>query len=769
MQLTTFVGRSQELGELKALLGSRRLVTVTGVGGSGKTRIALEAAAELLPEFSDGVSWVNLASLSDATLLALAVMSALGLEEQPGRSVLETLCSFLNSRQLLLVLDNCEHLAAACAELVEHLLRACPDVRFLATSREPLRVPGEVTWRIPPLSTPDLPLPTSVETLRQFEAARLFEARAREVLPTFTLSDKNCQSVAAICHRLAGLPLALELAAARVRVLSVEQIAARLDNALELLSGGTGRTLTRHQTLWATLDWSYQLLSESERRLFRRLAVFVGGFSLETAEEVVPAEDLRQPEVLDLLTGLVDKSLVLVLQGDGEARYRLLEPVRQYAWQRLSEAGELDNLQSRHLAWSLRLVEQAVPQLRGPGQPTALERLATEHDNFRAALAWSQSPAGDRARGLRLSAALAWFWEIRGHMAEGRQWLSRTLAGVPGPPDARMRALCGAGWLADRQHDWVAARGHLEQGLVIARELDDRWEIAWALHLLGRVAHHEGDAARARSLGEESLRVARAIGNRWLMAAALHLLALTTHGVGDYRAARARYEESIALRRELGEPQGLGISLGLFGLLAFQEKDYTAARALWHESLVLLQRLGSRWHVGNVLAMVAALPVALARPVETAQLAGAVARINEISPGIPVPLIMPAFEEALRRSRQQLDKATFDAAWAEGSSWPWHEAAAWAEQLLGEELPPGGPPARRPTHDASIPLTAREREVAILLTQGLTNRQIGEALVITESTAERHVANILNKLGFHSRAQVAAWAVERGLAAARRA
>lgn len=575
--------------------------------------------------------------------------------------------------------------------------------------------------------------------------------------------------MAAICHRLAGHPLALELVAARVRVLSVEQIATRLDNALELLSGSTGRTLARHQTLWATLDWSYQLLSESEQRLFRRLAVFVGGFSLGTAEEVVVAEDLRQPEVLDLLTGLVDKSLVLVQQGDREARYRLLEPVRQYAWQRLSEAGELDLLRSRHLAWSLRLVEQAVPQLRGPGQPAVLERLAAEHDNFRAALAWSQSPAGDRARGLRLSAALAWFWEIRGHMAEGRQWLSRTLAGAPGPPDARMRTLCGAGWLADRQHDWAAARGHLEQGLMIARDLNDRWATAWALYLLGRVAHHEGDAAHASSLGKESLRVARAIGDRWLTAAALHLLALTAHGVGDYRAARARYEESIALRRELGEPQSLGISLGLFGLLAFQEKDYTAARALWHESLAILQRLGARWHVGNVLAMVAALPVALARPVETARLAGAVARINETSPGIPVPLIRPAFEEALRRSRQQLDGATFDAALAEGSSWPWHEAASRAQRLLGEELPPSGPPARRPIQDTSNPLTAREREVAILLAQGLTNRQISEALVIAESTAERHVANIFNKLGFHNRAQVAAWAVEHGLTAARRA
>jgi predicted ATPase/DNA-binding SARP family transcriptional activator len=453
LQLTSFVGREREMEEVKRLLSTTPLLTLTGSGGCGKTRLAVEVAADLIDEFPDGVWLVEFASLSDPSLLPQAVASSLDVREQPGRSILATLSEYLKPKRLLLVLDNCEHLIEACATLSESLLRACPKLQILATSRVALGIAGELTYRVPSLSLPDTKQIQSISAsdLAHYEAARLFIERATFSRPTFTVTDRDAPIVAQVCHRLDGIPLAIELAAARVKVLSIDQIAHRLDNCFQLLTGGNRTALPRHQTLRATMDWSYGLLSETEQMLLRRLSVFAGGWTLSAAEAVcadtlppaphlrgelssvngglrgVRVPGIRPDEILDLLTQLVDKSLVLAEEQDKEARYRLLETVRQYGREKLIEAGEVEVVSKRHLDWYLSLAERSEPELRRPNQIVWFKRLEVERDNLRAALAWSLESEEVEA-GLRLAGALRWFWFVRGCMSEGREWLEGMLS-----------------------------------------------------------------------------------------------------------------------------------------------------------------------------------------------------------------------------------------------------------------------------------------------------------------------------------------------------
>jgi predicted ATPase/class 3 adenylate cyclase len=413
VQLTSFIGLEGEIDEVKQLLATTRLLTMTGAGGCGKTRLALQVAAVVLEDFAEGVWLVELATLSDPTLLFQAVASALNIREQPGRSLQATIIDYLSPKQLLLVLDNCEHLVAACARLAETLLRACPHLRILATSREALGIAGETIRPVPSLSVPDPRRQPTVETLRRSEATRLFIERAIAGLPTFSPTTRNAEPITQVCQRLDGIPLAIELAAARVKVLSVEQIASRLDDRFRLLTGGSRTGLPRHQTLRATMDWSYELLSEAERVLLRRLAVFAGGFTLETAEAVCTGMDAETSAVLDLLTHLVDKSLVIMEERGGTSRYRLLDTVRQYGRNKLLESGEDPRVRRRHRDWYLQLAEAAEPELHGPDQRLWLDRMEMEHDNLRTALDWSKVDEDGSEAGLRLAGALWWFWYVR--------------------------------------------------------------------------------------------------------------------------------------------------------------------------------------------------------------------------------------------------------------------------------------------------------------------------------------------------------------------
>jgi predicted ATPase/class 3 adenylate cyclase/TolA-binding protein len=634
-QLTSFIGREKEVADVTGLLTKISLLTLTGSGGCGKTRLSLQVAADMLEQFPDGVWLVELAPLADPALVPQTVASALNLAEQVGKSFTQTLTEHLKSRRLLLILDNCEHLLSACAHLSDALLRACPQIKILASSREGLGIAGELTYRVPSLSLPDPKQSVTVESVSQYEAVRLFIERALFHLPGFAVTNQNAPALASVCHRLDGIPLAIELAAARVKSLSVEEINTRLDNRFRLLTGGSKTALPRQQTLRALIDWSYGLLNAQEKVLLTRLSVFSGGWMLAAAESVCCADEavgigqhqsdrgtpaagkaieappllptahcpLPDFEVLDLLSGLADKSLVIAEPQGETTRYRLLETVRQYARDRLAEREESMVVRLRHRDYFLTLAEAAGPKLRGAEQAQWLSVLEAEHDNLRQALTFClEEPEGGEA-GLRLGAALWQFWLVRGHLSEGRQHLaavlSRPMESVS--MTARAQALYGAGVLASMQGDYGTARILYDEGLVIVRELGDMLGVANSLHNLGNVAADQGDNAAALALYEESLAMRRELGNQQGIAASLLNLGTVAQDQGDWAAARVRYEESLTLFRELGDERSIAVALLNLGTVAHDLGDYAPARALHQESVTIFRALGDKLGIANAL------------------------------------------------------------------------------------------------------------------------------------------------------------------------
>ncbi len=511
-QLTSFIGREKEMAEVRRLLSGASLVTLVGSGGAGKTRLALQVAADVVNDYPGGVWLAEFAPIADPALVPNAVASVLNVPEQPGRDMTETLVDFLRPKALLLLLDNCEHLLPACRALAAALLRKCPQVSILATSREGLGVPGEILWRVPSLTVPEdiRHLPPS-EELVLYDAVRLFVDRAVASTPGFTVTNENAPAVAQVCQRLDGIPLAIELAAARVKVLAVDQIAARLGDRFRLLTGGSPSLLPRHQTLRGAIDWSYRLLSETEQVLLWRLSVFAGGWALDSAESVCAGGSVDAASILDLLTSLVDKSLVLAETHRGEARYRLLETVRQYARDRLVEAGEDAEVRTRHRTWCVALAERGAAELRGPRQRIWLERLEREHDNLGAALAWGRDDPGGADAMLRLAGALGpWFWWFRGYWGEARRWLEEALNDRRDAPRTLLPVVyyC-ATYYAWRLGDHERAKMLAEEGLAVARDLGDKSNSAFLLSQLGIVAMLQKTYAEAGELFEESVRVAR--------------------------------------------------------------------------------------------------------------------------------------------------------------------------------------------------------------------------------------------------------------------
>lgn len=600
LELTRFVGRARELTEVAALLGQGRLLTLTGTGGVGKTRLALQVAARLVEDYPDGVWLVELAALADPAQLPQTVAAALGVREQPGRPPEETLLAALRPRRLLLLLDNCEHLRDACARLAERLLRACADLRILATSREPLGLAGETARRVPSLALPDPHRLPALETLAQVEAVQLFVERAQAAHPPFALAAANATLVAAICARLDGIPLALELAAAQVRALSVEHLAARMDRQFQVLTGGSRTALPHQQTLRATVDWSYALLSDGAQRLFVRLAVFVGSFTLEATEAVGAGGSIAAEDVLGLLVRLVDASLALVVaagaEDDGaEARYRLLEPLRQYAEERLrADEGEAAGVRGRHAAYYMALAEEAEPHLRGPEQLAWQDRQQADRDNLRAALRWFVE-RGAAEEALRLAVVLYWFWARReAGWAEYSAWLTQALAlsEVTTPSQARARALCTAGLVAIVQGETAAAHRLLEEGVALGRQLDDHAAIAEALLWLGAHAMSRGEYREARPLLEESLALWRGLGDAFGVTEVLCNLSRLIICEGDHAGARALLDEARALARRQGERRHIGYVLEVRGEVAFAAGDLAEAGRLWVESLAHYTELG---------------------------------------------------------------------------------------------------------------------------------------------------------------------------------
>jgi non-specific serine/threonine protein kinase len=598
MQLTSFIGRRRERGEVKRLFSSTRLVTIMGAGGCGKTRLAVQVAGDFLGELPGGAWLVDLAPLAEARLVPQAVAAALSVREEPGRPLEATLVDAIGSKSMLLLLDNCEHLAAGCAVLAESLLRACSQLKILATSREGLGVSGEILWRIPTLAVPDVraSLPRTKETAARYESVRLFVERAIASQPSFALTDALAPVVSQICHRLDGIPLAIELAAVRVKVLSPEKILSRLEDRFQLLTGGSRTALPRQQTLRAAVDWSYEMLSPQERTLLNRLGIFSGGCTLESAEVVCAWDGLEPDDVLDLISRLVDKSLVGPHEGvDGSMRYGLLETIRAYARERAAGAGESAEVGRRHAAYFLALAESAEPELQGPDQAGWLNRLEEEHDNLRQALQ-SFTEGSDADEAMRLGGALWRFWWVRGNWTEGRTRLEEALrASGPGRrTGGRSKALRAAAVLARGQGDYEAARSLLGESLEIARELGDRAGIAAAQFELGNIANDHDQLGEARALYEESLAIRRDLGDRRGASMALHNLAVVAEAQRDFARARPLYEEALAAHRELGNRAMEAATLNGLGELVLGQGDPAAAQGYQERALAIQRDLGDK-------------------------------------------------------------------------------------------------------------------------------------------------------------------------------
>ena len=709
--LTSFVGRQREMTDIKRLLvplpckaregpgAGVRLLTLTGAGGCGKTRLAIQVARDLAAAdcFKHGVWWVDLAALSDPAFVPQAAAIAFDLRESPAAPLATILTNYLCAKELLLVLDNCEHLIDACARLAEVLLSACPGLQILATSREALGLMGEVSWCVPPLASPDAERLPPLECLLQYDAILLFVERAAAVSPQWSLA-KNASAVARICSRLDGIPLAIELAAARLKVLSAEQIAARLDDRFRLLTDSSRTALPRHRTLRAAVDWSYGLLLEEERVLFRQLSVFAGGWTLEAAEAIcagesgsdeVEANSLRLcPPVflLDILTALVSKSLVVVEQQGEAMRYRMLETIRQYAREKLAESGEAEVVRAHHLGFFSQFAERAEPELRRAEQKLWLDRLEAEHDNLRAALGWALD-GEDAATAAQLGGNLWHFWAMHGHLGEGRRWLERILAlETQGRtlllPSARVKLLNGEGSLAFYQGDHASAHLLFEEGLALARDVGDKWGMAFALDGLGAQAANQGDYERATTFSEQSLALSREIGAKWLNAITQINLGELARLQGDYQQATRFYEGSLALLREVGDKWFIAIVLHDLGQVAQDQGQYDQAKAIHKESLALCQELGGQRSIAMCLEKLAGVAGAQRQPERAARLLGVAEAIRQAITAPMGALDRPDYERSVTMAYAGLDKEKFAAAWAEGHTMTLERAIEYALENL---------------------------------------------------------------------------------------
>jgi predicted ATPase/class 3 adenylate cyclase len=710
LQLTSFVGREREMAEANRLLSQSRLLTVTGPGGTGKTRLSLQVAADLLDAFEDGVWLVELAPLSDPALVPQAVATALHVREQPGRALADTLTDHLRAKSLLLILDNCEHVIDASAQLVRVLLTSSPGLKVLTSSREALGVAGETAYRLASLSLPGVSEPLLVDNVLESEAARLFVERAQATQPSFAVTEQNLAALVQVLQRLDGIPLALELAAARVRLLTVEQIASRLDDRFRLLTGGSRSALPRQQTLGALIDWSYDLLPEAERTALNQLSVFAGGWTFEAAEAVIGTD------TLDLLARLVDKSLVVSEEENGEVRCRLLETIRQYARDKLLDSGQAAEARDLHLAYVLQLVEEAEPKLEGSEMVPWLDRLATEHDNIRSALEWGLDRDPEAA--LRLVSGLTSFWQRRGFLTEGRRMLSQSLARVDALPPAdgdarrarmalRAKALWCGGTNAFGQGELDVARAMLDEAVVLAREYGTPKTLVDALAMLGFAFVLLGDEAASEAVieegetvasatkykqgivalngvrgefarrfqndfaaviarAEEGVRLVREIGNPWFLAINIFGLGVGTSLQGESAEAEAMYKESEALFRDVGDLHMANAVKSERAHVERRRGNYAPALDLYRETIKSWREFGQSAALAHELECIAFIAVAESQPDRAARLLGAAESIREDVSAAMTAFEQPEYEAAVAALKTQLDDHAYTSAWADG-------------------------------------------------------------------------------------------------------
>ncbi len=808
--LSSFIGREKDIAGVKQWFMEYRLVTLTGPGGCGKTRLALRVASELTTAYEHGVWLVEFASLSDPALITQAVASVLGVREYPGAELSQILVDFLSSRRSLLLFDNCEHLIADIANLADNLLRFCPNLSILATSREELGIPGEAIWGVPPLSLPiqqpwtdPAGAAQTVTSYLKSESVQLFLARVAAVSPGFTLTIENGPWVAEICRHLDGMPLAIELAAARVRSLSVQQISERLDDRFNLLTAGSRTAPLRQQTLAATLDWSYALLTEAERRVLQRLSVFAGGAALEAAEAVCNCDCVRPDEIMNVLSHLVDKSLVVVNQNSAETRYRLLETIRQYAREKLSEQGDEENCRDCHLDYFVPWAEKAEPILAGPDQIQALERFENEHDNLRAALEWSSANENRARAGLRLAAGCGLFWRFHCYISEGRRRFSMALAPkcVQDRSKVHAHALLESANLAYLQADYPAEQALLEEALPIWRELgqEGRSGLANTLELFGEIKTAEGYNDSALPLFQEALNIFSQLNEKGGISLINMQLGWVAIRTGNFPLAETHLQKFLALAQELGDKTGLTYAHSGLGEVAVRQKQYSRARNLLEKALSFSRERGDKWGEATILGSLGWLALrqqnfermrdylqeSVSIRLDLGDKGGvawcleklADAAVQEGEPHkavkifscaavlrIPVhaaidPVDRPVYNHLLSDLRARLGQSTYAACQDEGQGMRIKDMVAYA---LSEPV--------RQSNRAPVSvkekyqgLSKRERETAAWIAQGKSNREIAQAMTVREKTVETYVTRILNKLGYNSRVQIATWVVEQGL------
>ncbi|MEE6164577.1 MULTISPECIES: protein kinase domain-containing protein [unclassified Mycolicibacterium] len=754
-ELTNFIGRRRAIAKIKRLLSTSRLVTLTGVGGAGKTRLSQRVAADLQRTFPDGVWFVELAELKDEALLAQTIASTLGLHNRSGRLPTPALVEYLSDRNLLLVLDNCEHLRDACAAIAEAVLHGAAGVRILATSRQALGLTGEHIFQIPTMSMPDeVRLPP--EALGQYEAVTLFVDRATAVQPEFALTEDNAETISRICQRLDGIPLAIELTAVRLRALSPTEILHRLEDRFRLLTGGSPRVLPRHQTLRASLEWSHALCSEQERLLWARLSVFAGGFSLSAAEAICSSDELDEWDVLGVLETLVDKSIVIAEQVGDHQRYRLLDTIRQYGLERLRADDGEPAQRRRHRDYFAGLVEQAHTHWLGPDQALRLSALQHEHGNLRAALEFCFTDPDEAAAGLQMASALWFFWIATGLTSEGRRWLERGLALDKRPTDIRARALWVAGYLSTLEENIVAARAMLDECAPLAAQLGDADAAAWAVQLDGMTKMSEGDLPGARRLLAEALDLHRATGSRLgILDTSFYLVGVTAL-LGDTETAMQVCTDAVELCDTLGERWLKSYMLWDRALVAWLHGDVAGAADSARDSLRRAREFSEQWVIAFCLEILAWAAGGEPVPARAARLLGAADRLwrRTGAPLFGIHHLVSVHEQQQQRVREALGSKAYDAEFGRGHQMHTDGAIRYA---LDERAPS---PAATTSPRPDSALTRRENEVAALIAEGKTNKEIAAKLLIARRTVEAHIEHILGKLGFVSRTQIAVWVVE---------